>query len=148
MKGIIKFMAAAGLAVGVSGCAAGMEGPLETGFGDAPRVCSNFGMVDRNNNGIITQAEWGGFRTGVFNDWDANNDNRLSRAEFEQCWRGGGFRNDAGFEGDDWDDNFGVFDDDGDGFLSDDEFFGDDEFGVFDEDDDFGIETGLGEWGI
>lgn len=112
-----------------------------------PRMCSNFGMVDRDNNGIINQAEWGGFRSGVFNDWDMNDDGRLSRAEFEGCWRGGGFMN-VGFDDDDWDDNFGAFDDDRDGFLDSNEFFGDDEFGLFDTDNDFGIEPGIGEWGF
>lgn len=145
---VTGIFAAAVLSMSVGACSSLTEPGGAFALGDAsPRMCSNFGMIDRDNNGIINQSEWGGFRAGVFNDWDMNKDRRLSRAEFEGCWRGGGFMS-AGFDADDWDDNFGVFDDDRDGFLDSNEFFGDDEFGLFDTDRDFGIEPGIGEWGF
>lgn len=145
MNKLIWVAAAAGAIASTAGCAG--NGAVETATA-SPVVCSSYGQIDKDNNGIINQAEWGGFRNGVFNDWDTNNDRRVSRAEFQNCWRAGGFRNDANFEFADWDDNFGAFDDDNDGFLGSPEFFGSDEFGMFDDDGDFGLEVGLNEWGF
>ena len=148
---ISKLIAAAGAVVGLSACAQGPGGPQEAGLAAAPSqaapvACSDFGLVDRDANGIITQAEWGGFGDAAFGDWDINNEYRISRSEFETCWRAGGFRNDAAFEEDDWGVNFAAFDDDDDEFLDEDEFFGDEGFGLFDENDDSGL--GLDEWGV
>ena len=144
---LFHLFAGATLAAASAGCA--MNGVDEGVVGDqfSNRACSNFGMIDRNNNTILDRNEWGMFRTGVFTDWDRNKDRRISSAEFQDCWRANGFMN-VGFREDWGDDNFGAFDDDNDGFLGPNEFFGDDEFGMFDRDGDFGIELGLGEWGF
>lgn len=144
---LIRFLSVATLGLAVAGCEMMGEDNGLFATSAAERPCSNFGMIDFDNSGIITPAEWSGFRNGVFNDWDMNDDRRLDRAEYDPCWRAGGFMN-AGFNGDEWNDSFGVFDGDDDGFLSGTEFFGDDEFGVFDRDRDFGIELGIGEWGF
>lgn len=145
---LVHLTLAIAVSLGLAACA-GTEGPHGTGVTPLAenRVCSIFGAIDRDRNGLINQAEWGGFRAGVFNDWDTDDDNRISRDEFGSCWRAGGF-SEVGFDINDWDDNFGVFDDDNDGFLRPDEFWGDDEFGAFDTDDDLGIEPGGGEWGF
>jgi hypothetical protein len=130
----------------LAGCAP-VDGPVSYASAASAPVCAQRGMVDYDNNRVITQAEWTGFRDRVFADWDRNRDGRLANNEFGDCWRAGGFMN-AGYDADDWDDNFGAFDDNMDGFLDRNEFFGNDEFGLFDRDRDFGIELDNDEWGF
>lgn len=132
----------------LAGCAP-MDGPgafASNAAGPSP-ICSNRGMVDFDNNRVISMSEWTGFRDRSFADWDRNKDGRLAQNEFGDCWRMGGFMN-AGYDENDWDDNWGAFDDNMDGFLDRNEFFGDDEFGMFDRDRDLGIELDNDEWGF
>jgi len=54
-------------------------------------ACGNYGAMDRNGDGRISQAEYNDYRTGAFAQWDTNHDGRISRAEYANCWYGGGF---------------------------------------------------------
>lgn len=119
----------------VAGAADGVEydgGPSETMPATSPgadaigtaTAATSAAAWDRNNNGLFERAEYGAYGDSVFGEWDANDDNRLTRDEFEGRWTAAGWR-DAGTA-------WGAFDDNGDGFLTEDEFFADDEFGEWD----------------
>ncbi len=94
------------LAVSLSGC---LLFGLGAAAGAAVGGCA---LLDENEDDQVTQAE---LTAGLFDEWDANNNNTLSRAEFE-----------AGIEtGDvyaDWDGHFDDWDDDGDNTLTETEF--------------------------
>ena len=54
-------------------------------------VCTGYGYVDINNDGMISGDEWNSYRTGAYSYWDTNRDGRIERSEFDNCWRAGGF---------------------------------------------------------
>ncbi|WP_126173060.1 hypothetical protein [Altericroceibacterium xinjiangense] len=114
---LIAAMASAGL---LAGCA------TDAGMVDRNLISgTNAGLFDTDRDGLFERAEYDAFRTNNFGTWDANRDNRIDRNEFTTGWRNVGWDDDASA--------FGAFDDDADGFLGMNEFFGDDEFGVWDE---------------
>lgn len=132
----------ADVAVTAPGSTMGAAGPYETGTATAV-ACSQYGALDRDNDQLIEDAEYNQFGDGVFADWDLNDDNLLAREEFERCWNAGGWTAtptayDANALWTSWEDN-------NDGFLDENEFFGEDEFAEWDADDTAALEAG--EWG-
>lgn len=117
---LLTAIASAGL---LTGCA------TEAGLVDRNLISgTNAGLFDTNRNGLFDRAEYTAFRNNNFTTWDTNRDLRIDRNEFGVGWRNMGWDDDFGA--------FGAFDDDADGFLDTNEFFGDDEFGLWDEDRD------------
>ena len=86
-------------------------------------VCGNYGYVDVNNDGFISGSEWNTYRTSTYSYWDTNADGRISRGEFENCWRAGGFYREAYYQPDYWTNYWSAFDANGDGYLSNDEYW-------------------------
>ena len=79
--------------------------------------------VDMNNDGQITGSEWNTYRTASYANWDVNRDGRISRAEFENCYRAGGFYREAYYNPNYWSNYWSAFDANGDGYLSSDEYW-------------------------
>jgi hypothetical protein len=90
---------------------------------EAAAVCGTYGYVDVNNDGVITGDEWNTYRSGAYGFWDTNKDGRISRSEFERCWRAGGFYREAYYNPDYWTNYWTAFDANGDGYLSNDEYW-------------------------
>jgi hypothetical protein len=86
-------------------------------------ICGTYGYVDVNNDGFITGDEWNTYRTNAYGFWDADKDGRISRSEFENCYRAGGFYRDAYYNPDYWTNYWTAFDANGDGYLSADEYW-------------------------
>ena len=89
----------------------------------ANSVCGTYGYVDINNDGFITGDEWNTYRTSTYDFWDADRDGRISRAEFENCYRAGGFYRTGYYNADYWPYYWSAFDANGDGYLSADEYW-------------------------
>jgi hypothetical protein len=86
-------------------------------------VCGTYGYVDINNDGFISGDEWNTFRSSSYADWDINRDGRISRSEFERCYRAGGFYREAYYSPGYWSNYWTAFDANGDGYLSADEYW-------------------------
>lgn len=89
----------------------------------AAQACGSYGYVDRDNDGIVTVAEWDAYRTGSYAGWDTNRDGRISRAEFQSCWMSGGFYRTAYYDPNYWTNYWSGFDANGDGYLSNEEYW-------------------------
>lgn len=88
---------------------------------DAPSVAATGAATwDTNNDGLLQKAEYTAWNRRGISVWDTDSDNRLSVEEFGAGWI------DAGFK--DPDTIFALWDDNVDGYLTDDEFFDDDEW--------------------
>ena len=87
------------------------------------QVCGTYGMLDADNNGSVTVAEWNAYRSGAYGGWDMNGDGRISRSEFQSCYQAGGFAPAAYYQPTYWDRYWTAFDANGDGFLSADEYW-------------------------
>ncbi len=85
--------------------------------------CSSSGYVDVNNDGWISGDEWNTWRSRGYAAWDSNHDGRVSRVEFERCYRAGGFYRDTYYKPDYWTNYWTAFDTDNDGYLSADEYW-------------------------
>ena len=118
---------------------------LALGFGGAPisppaalavesEFCSEFGMFDADDDGVLSQTEYSNWGDGVFEDWDEDGDSILSRAEFDECYQAGGWYESE--LGDDWeadaDEPYAAWDDDDDGALTEAEFGDAEEFAEWD----------------
>jgi hypothetical protein len=87
------------------------------------QACGTYGYVDADNDGVVTSAEWDAYRTGSYSYWDTDHDGRISRSEFEKCWYGNGFYRTAYYNRDYWNNYWTGFDANGDGYLSNDEYW-------------------------
>ena len=105
-------------AAGVSGCAT-QPAPLPMA---AATVCAP-GWVDANNDGVVSESEWNIFRAANYVAWDIDRDERLERAEFENCYRAGGFLPGTAFHPDYWTYYWDAFDANNDGWLTGDEYW-------------------------
>ena len=105
--------------VAIAACATPVAEPATA----ANTRCGTYGYIDVNNDGFITGPEWNTYRTNAYGFWDVNKDGRIDRAEFENCWRGGGFYRDAAYSPDYWTNYWTAFDANADGYLSADEYW-------------------------
>lgn len=105
-------------AAGLAGCA--MNQPMAVA---ANGVCGTYGYVDANNDGYISGDEWNMYRTGSYGAWDVNHDGRISQAEFDGCYRAGGFYRTAYYNPDYADNYYNAFDANHDGYLTQDEYW-------------------------
>jgi hypothetical protein len=87
------------------------------------QVCGTYGLMDRNNDGTVTAAEWNGYRTGAYGGWDLNRDGRVSQSEFQSCYAAGGFLPATQYNAGYWNYYWSTFDTNRDGFLSSDEYW-------------------------
>jgi len=81
-------------------------------------VCAASHPIDVNGDGWISGDEWNTFHTSGYGAWDMNHDGRVSRAEFEACYRAGGFYP-ANYYNPDYRTNYwSAFDANGDGYSA------------------------------
>ncbi|MEO6255185.1 MAG: EF-hand domain-containing protein [Sphingomicrobium sp.] len=85
--------------------------------------CGTYGYVDVNNDGFISGDEWNTYRTTTYGSWDVNHDGRIGRDEFQNCYQAGGFYREAYYKPDYWTNYWTSFDANGDGYLSNDEYW-------------------------
>ena len=97
--------------------------PVAPAVTTASAACGNYGYVDVNNDGFITGNEWNTYRTSTYSYWDSDADGRISRSEFERCYRAGGFYREAYYNPDYWTNYWSTFDANGDGYLSNEEYW-------------------------
>ena len=114
----------ASLLAGSAALAACTTTPVGVAAASSTGVCGTYGYVDVNNDGFISGDEWNTYRTSSYSFWDTNSDGRISRSEFERCYRAGGFYRDAYYNPDHWTNYWTGFDANGDGYLSNDEYWG------------------------
>ena len=86
-------------------------------------VCAASHPIDVNGDGWISGDEWNTFHTSGFGAWDMNHDGRISRSEFEACYRAGGFYPAQDYNPNYWTNYWSAFDVNGDGYLSPDEYW-------------------------
>lgn len=103
----------------LAACATPVADPVTA----ANTVCGTYGYVDVNNDGFITGDEWNTYRSNAYGFWDVDKDGRISRIEFENCWRGGGFYREAYYNPGYWPHYWSAFDANNDGYLSADEYW-------------------------
>ena len=101
----------------LAGCATVPATTVATG------PCGTYGYVDVNNDGFISGDEWNTYRTSTYSFWDSDADGRVSRSEFERCYRAGGFYREAYYNPGYWTNYWSGFDANGDGYLSADEYW-------------------------
>jgi hypothetical protein len=121
MRKLIIPLLASGAAL--AGCMAEPAPVRPATAAEAAAVCGTYGYVDVNNDGVISGDEWNTYRAGAYGFWDTNKDGRISRSEFEDCWRAGGFYREAYYNPDYWTNYWTAFDANGDGYLSNDEYW-------------------------
>lgn len=112
----------------------------------ASGVCGSYGYVDINNDGWISGDEWNTYRTKSYSGWDANGDGRIDKAEFERCYRAGGFYRSTYYNPDYWTNYWSAFDANGDGYLSADEYWSAGAWGRIDRNGNGRIDTDEWVW--
>ena len=111
-----------GGAAALAGCAMNPAPIPAAAVAATGNVCAT-GSIDANNDGAVTAAEWNSWRGSGFNYWDANNDNRVDRSEFQACYMAGGFYPVAYYNPTYWTNTWTAFDVNRDGFLTADEYW-------------------------
>lgn len=122
MNRLIPLLLAGAAAASLSGCAA-TPAAMPVAATNSSTVCGTYGYVDINNDGWISGSEWATYGTKTYSFWDANADGRIDRAEFERCYRAGGFYAPAYYNPDYWTHYWTTFDTNGDGYLSPSEYW-------------------------
>ena len=84
-------------------------------------VCGTHGMIDVNNDGRISRAEWTAYGGASFAAWDTNRNGRIGEGEFANCWYGGGFA--RTYNQTNWRPAFTALDLNANGTITPDEFF-------------------------
>lgn len=82
-------------------------------------ACS--GPIDANADGRISTSEWNAYQASGYATWDVNHDGRISRAEYANCWYGGGFY--PTYNRATWEPSYNAFDTNHDGWLSSQEYW-------------------------
>ncbi len=82
-------------------------------------ACS--GPIDADADGRISTSEWNAYQTSGYASWDVNHDGRISRAEYANCWYGGGFY--PKYNRATWQPSYSAFDTNHDGWLSSQEYW-------------------------
>ncbi|MBA3510758.1 hypothetical protein [Sphingomonas sp.] len=100
--------------------------------------------VDANADGRISTAEWNNYRAAGYTYWDANRDGRISRAEYANCWYGGGFYD--RYNRATWEPSYRAFDRNGDGWLSNDEYWSASAWSQYDRNRDGVIDSSEWPW--
>jgi Ca2+-binding EF-hand superfamily protein len=83
-------------------------------------------------------------RLNVVRYWDANHDGRISRAEYANCWYGGGFY--TTYKRANWEPSYNVFDTNHDGYLSADEYWNAQAYSSYDRNHDGVIDNSEWPW--
>lgn len=86
------------------------------------RVCTT-GSIDANGDGAVTAAEWNAWHGTGFGSWDTDGDGRIERDEFQACYMAGGFYPASVHDPAHWTHYWSAFDVNGDGYLSQDEYW-------------------------
>lgn len=89
---------------------------------------------DTNEDGLLQQDEYTAWGQSGFDNWDTNADAQLGQDEFTTGLNSAGLENADGA--------FASFDDNGDDFLSEEEFFDNEEWDEWDPDGDGILEIG------
>jgi predicted small secreted protein len=100
--------------------------------------------VDANGDGRISTAEWNGYRSSGYASWDANADCRISQAEYANCWYGGGFY--QTYNRATWEPSYRAFDTNGDGYLSNQEYWNSSAWAQYDRNRDGVIDSSEWPW--
>ncbi len=108
---------------GSAGLAACATYPARPTAAQVASACGSYGYVDSNNDGFVSSDEWASYRTGTYSHWDTDRDGRISQTEFQNCWYGGGFYRDAYYNRDYWNSYWSGFDANGDGYLTNEEYW-------------------------
>jgi len=111
-----------GSAVALTSCATEPAAPVAA-VAAAEGQCAASTPIDVNKDGWISGNEWNTFHTTAYGAWDMNHDGRVSRSEFEACYRAGGFYPATNYSPDYWTNYWTAFDANGDGYLSADEYW-------------------------
>ena len=106
--------------------------------------CGSYGLIDRNNDGRVSRAEYDSWSSGSYRSWDANGDGRISQAEYANCWYGGGFY--STYNRSAWEPSYGAFDTNRDGYLSADEYWGTSAYNAYDRNRDGMIDSTEWPW--
>jgi len=122
MKTLLMTTALAG-ALALAGCeTTPPDTPVAAMAANEPG-CAASHPIDVNGDGWISGDEWNTFHTSGYGAWDMNHDGRISRAEFEACYRAGGFYPATYYNPDYWTNYWTAWDANGDGYLSADEYW-------------------------
>lgn len=100
--------------------------------------------LDANNDGRVSNAEYDAYRAGAYSGWDTNRDGRISRSEYADCWYGGGFY--STYQRQAYEPSWTSFDANNDGYLSSDEYYSASQWARLDRNGDGVIDSSEWPW--